>query len=379
LDADHPQGPLVRIEEAGLGADAQVRLVLSGVSAPDKLRGPWSSSGAAVELDGTRLRATTTVQALARAGGRALARGEAEALDAAVRGAVGAALAPPPDVELPGGSLPTGVGPLVMGVVNVTPDSFSDGGVLYPNGHPDQAVAHAEALVGQQAALVDVGGESTRPGAEPVELDEELERVLPVVQRLAGQPGVIVSIDTRKAEVARQAVAAGAQVVNDVSGGADPELLEVVAENAAGYVLMHTRGTPADMLEHATYDDVVADVYESLAAGLERCAAAGIAVERILVDPGLGFAKTAEHNLALLRALQQLRGLGRPVMVGASRKSFLGTLLGGAGPGDRLEGSLACATAAVLAGAAVVRAHDVEATVRAVRVAHAIATGTMPD
>lgn len=262
---------------------------------------------------------------------------------------------------------------LVMGVVNVTPDSFSDGGVLYPDGHPQTAIAHGLRLLEEGADVLDVGGESTRPGATPVPVEEELRRVVPVIEALA-DAGAVVSVDTSKPEVARAGVAAGAVIVNDVSGGADPELLAAVAETGAAYVLMHTRGTPAEMAGLAHYEDVVAEVYEFLAEGLARCQAAGIDLARVAVDPGLGFAKTADHNLALLRALPQLRGLGRPVLVGASRKSFLGRLLDGAGPDDRLEGSLACAAAGVLGGASLLRVHEVRATVRVARVAHAIAT-----
>lgn len=361
--------PLVRVVEAGLGASAHVRVVVSGVSDPARLRATWASSGATVEDLGERLHATTTVEALARAAGRSLAADEAGALDRSLREAVGAWLGPAPEVALPTGPLPTGTRPLVMGVVNVTPDSFSDGGTLYGRGkaHPKTALDHAQRLLDEGADVLDVGGESSRPGADPVPEKEELARVLPVVEGLDGRG--VVSIDTTKPAVARAAVAAGAVVVNDVSGASNPALLEAVADTGAAYVLMHTRGTPKDMRSRAVYDDVVAEVYEFLAEGLHRCAQAGILTRRILVDPGLGFAKTAQHSIELVRALRQFRGLGRPVVVGASRKSFLGELLGDADAGGRLEGSLACAAVAVDAGAAVVRAHDVEPTVRVTRVA----------
>jgi dihydropteroate synthase len=261
-------------------------------------------------------------------------------------------------------------------VLNVTPDSFSDGGALYGDGvdHPKRAIARAETLLDEGADLLDVGGESTRPGADPVDDDEERRRVVPVVEAIAGL-GVPISVDTTKPAVAREALAAGAAIVNDVSGGSEPDLLAVAADAGAGYVLMHARGRPKTMQSKAEYDDVVAEVYEFLAEGLRRCAAAGVPPERTIVDPGLGFAKTADHNLALLGALRQMRGLGRPVAIGASRKSFLGALLGGAQSDDRLEGSLACAAAAVGAGAGVLRVHDVAPTVRVARVAHAIRTG----
>jgi dihydropteroate synthase len=259
-----------------------------------------------------------------------------------------------------------------MGIVNVTPDSFSDGGLLYPQDHPQRAISHAGDLVAWGAAIIDVGGESSRPGSQPVPVDEELARVIPVVRALVERGAVVVSIDTVKAEVAAAAVQAGAKIVNDVSGAQHPELLDVVAATNVAYVLMHTRSTPADMHRHTSYTDVIAEVYEFLADGLSRLEAAGIARERVIVDPGIGFAKGLQHNLALLRELRQFRGLGRPVLVGASRKSFIGKLLD-VGTDDRLEGSLAAAVVATLAGVSVVRVHDVAETRRALTVASAIA------
>lgn len=364
--------PLVRVVEAGLGAGAHVRVVVSGISDPARLRATWASSGASVEDVGGRLHATTTVEALARAAGRSLQTEEAGAVDRSLREAVGAWLGPAPEVPLATGALPTGSRPLVMGVVNVTPDSFFDGGALYgaSTPHPQTAVAHARRLLTEGADLLDVGGESSRPGADPVGEAEELARVVPVLEELDGQAPI--SIDTTKPAVARAAVDAGAVVVNDVSGASNPQLLDAVADSGAAYVLMHTRGKPKDMRSRAVYDDVVAEVYEFLAAGLRRCAEAGILRRSIMVDPGLGFAKTWEHNVALLRALRQFKGLGRPIVIGASRKSFLGELLGDAHVGERLEGSLACAAAAVDAGVSVIRAHDVAPTVRVARVAQVI-------
>jgi dihydropteroate synthase len=372
--------PIVRVEEASLGGDAQVRLVVSRVSDLGRLRSAWASSGAALERIGGRLYATTTVDALARAAGRALDSREAASLDRILREVIASWIGPAPPLECTGKRLETGVRPIIIGILNVTPDSFSDGGLLYPQAHPQTAIAHGQMLRTQGADILDVGGESSRPGAQPIDQNEELHRVLPVIEGLV-RLGALCSIDTRKPEVARAALKAGAVIVNDVSGGADPRLLEVTAAAGAGYVLMHTRGTPAEMQRLATYEDVVAEVYEFLADGLNRCTQAGISPQGILIDPGLGFAKTAEHNLALLRGLRQFRGLGRPVLVGASRKSFLGSPLGGGGPQDRVEGSLACATAAVLAGSGALRVHDVEATIRAARVARSIATGHLdwPD
>ena len=372
--------PLVRIADAGLGPDAQVLLVVSGVSDIRALQRRWASSGAALEARDGRVTATTTVQALARAAGRALGAQEAAALEAALHSAVASWLGPAPPVALPDGRvLALGVRPAVAGVVNVTDDSFSDGGRVYPGDHPDAAVALAERMLAEGADLLDIGGESSRPGASPVTLDEEQSRVLPVLRRLAVQ-GAVCSVDTVKAETAAAALDAGAQIVNDVSGALDPALLKVVADARAVYVLMHTRSTPADMQRHTGYADVVAEVYEFLAAGLERCADAGIPPERVLVDPGIGFAKTAAANLDLLRALRQLRSLGRPVFIGASRKSFLGPLSASrdgrpAGPADRLEASLATVALAVASGAAVVRVHDVAASLSVVRVSRAVSSG----
>ncbi len=362
--------PLVRVVDASLGSDAQVKLVVSGLDDPDRLRAKWASSGATVERVGDRLHATSTVVALVRAAGRSMDRLRAERLRDCVVEAVDAWLEPAPTVVL--GSRVARLGPMcqTMGIINVTPDSFSDGGLLYPQDHPGRAVERALDQHAAGAAIVDVGGESSRPGAAPVAVDDELKRAIPVVSALADR-GVTVSIDTVKAEVADAAIAAGAQVVNDVSGGRYPELLEVVAASEAGYVLMHTRATPADMQRHTRYDDVVAEVYEFLADGLDRLEAAGIRRQRVIVDPGIGFAKALEHNLTLLRNLRQLRGLARPVLVGASRKTFIGALTN-TDPGDRLEGSLAAAVVAAINGAGMVRVHDVAETREALEVATAI-------
>lgn len=361
--------PIVRVISASLGAAAQVRLAVSGVSDPDRLRAAWASSGATVERVGERLVAVSTVAALERAAGRCLPVPEAGRLEEVARAAVTAWVSPTPSWHLPGGPLSL-AGPQVMAVCNVTPDSFFDGGAVYPDGHPEAAVRLGRRQLEEGAAMVDVGGESSRPGAQPVSAEEELARVLPVVEALASD-GAVVSIDTTKPEVAAAAIEAGAQVVNDVAGGRT-ELLEVVARSGAAYVLMHSRGAPADMHLHTSYDDVVAEVFEFLAEGLERCEQAGIERERVAVDPGIGFAKTAEQSFALLRAVPQLRSLGRPLVVGASRKSFLGSVLDDAGTGERLEGSLAVAAVAAAHGAALLRVHDVAETVRAVRVADAL-------
>jgi dihydropteroate synthase len=258
-----------------------------------------------------------------------------------------------------------GRGPKIMGVVNVTPDSFSDGGRYLG---VDAALAHARRLVGEGADLLDIGGESSRPGSDPVSLDEELRRVLPLVEALAAELSVPLSIDTTKAEVARHAIAAGAVVVNDISAlAADPELAGVVAATGAGVVLMHMRGLPRTMQVAPEYGDVVSEVYDFLASRIEAAEAAGILRERIALDPGIGFGKTVDHNLQLLRNLGRFASLGCAVLVGTSRKRFLGTITGR--PVDqRATASVVSALAAALGGASVVRVHDVGPMVDAVRV-----------
>ncbi len=255
---------------------------------------------------------------------------------------------------------------LVMGIVNVTPDSFSDGGRFAA---PDAAVAHGLELVRQGADLLDVGGESTRPGSEPVPLDEELRRVVPVVRELAARAGVPISVDTSKAEVARQALGAGAHVINDVTALlGDPDMAAVVRDLGAGVVLMHMQGTPATMQLAPTYADVVAEVMAFLEARLQAAVDLGIAGERVVLDPGIGFGKTSAHNRELLARLDQLQRLGRPVCLGVSRKGFLGRLLGRSA-GERLAGSLAAACFCLGRGAAqVLRVHDVAETRDAITV-----------
>lgn len=252
---------------------------------------------------------------------------------------------------------------LVMGVVNVTPDSFSDGGLW---AKPDAAVAHGLDLAAAGAALVDVGGESTRPGAEPVTPAEELARVLPVVERLAGE-GVCVSVDTRRALVAAAALEAGASVVNDVTAGSDPAMFATVTGAGAGMVLMHMQGEPRDMQRAPHYLDVVAEVEAFLVSRIEAALAAGFDHEALAVDPGFGFGKTVGHNLALLAATDRLARLGRPLVIGTSRKSMFAAVVG-LGVDERIEATLATTVWTLLAGATVVRVHDVEETVQAVAV-----------
>jgi dihydropteroate synthase len=268
------------------------------------------------------------------------------------------------------GEFTVGAGPVVMGVLNLTPDSFSDGGRFADRA---AAVAHAVELSRQGADLIDVGGESTRPGADRVDAETETARVLPVIRELAAE-GVPVSVDTTRAAVAAAALEAGAVVVNDVSGGlADPVMAKVVAGAGCPYVIMHWRGHSRRMAELARYRDVVADVCAELRVRVDEALAAGIGPDRIVVDPGLGFAKTAEHNWALTRRIDQLRSLGYPVLIGASRKDYLGRLL--AGPdgtprpfSGREAATVATSVLAVAAGVWGVRVHEVRGTVDALAV-----------
>jgi len=258
---------------------------------------------------------------------------------------------------------------LVMGIVNVTPDSFSDGGKFLD---PAAAVAHALQLVEQGADMLDIGGESTRPGSEPVSEAEELRRVIPVIQKLAAQIKIPISIDTTKAAVAQAALQAGASIVNDVAACRDNhELWKTVSEFRAGYVCMHAQGSPQMMQPRPVYADVVREVNEFFEERLEKLSGAGIGSDQVMLDVGIGFGKTLEHHLALLANLRSFTTLRRPLLLGVSRKSFLGKLLG-AEVNERLPASLACATLAVDAGVQVIRTHDVAETVQSVRTAEAV-------
>ena len=252
---------------------------------------------------------------------------------------------------------------LIMGILNVTPDSFSDGGRFQM---AEQAVAHGLQMAADGADIIDIGGESTRPGARNVPAGEERARVVPVIERLRTETGALISIDTRKADVARAALAAGADIINDVSALADPGMAALAAETGAGVVLMHMQGAPETMQRNPRYGDVVADVRTFLAERIGFAAGQGVAPEQIAVDPGIGFGKTDVHNLALLRGIPALAELGRPVLVGASRKSFIGRLLGRTLE-ERLAGSLAAAVFAKLRGAQILRVHDVKESCDAVR------------
>ena len=259
---------------------------------------------------------------------------------------------------------------LVMAIVNVTPDSFADGGERFD---PDVAIADAVQMVADGADILDVGGESTRPGAPPLPAAEELRRVMPVIEGLRARVQVALSIDTYKAGVASRAIDLGATIVNDVSGLTyDPSLADVAARTGAAIVLMHTRGRSADMYALATYDDVARDVARELAERDAAARAAGIAAERIILDPGIGFAKRAEHSYAAIAGIPELAKLGRPILSGPSRKSFLKTAVGDVPPRERLWGTAAAVTASVLFGAHIVRVHDVKPMVDVVRTADTI-------
>jgi len=263
----------------------------------------------------------------------------------------------------------------IMGVLNVTPDSFSDGGRYL---RPDRALAHAQRMGEAGADLIDIGGESTRPGAPRVPLDEELRRVIPVIERVAARCRLPISIDTSKAEVARRALAAGAAMVNDVTAlRGDPAMAGVVADAGVPVVLMHMRGTPSTMQRRPRYRALMNDLLRFFRERISAATAAGIDRRRILIDPGIGFGKTVAHNLEILQRLELLARLGRPILVGPSRKSFLGRLAGDLPVDRRLEGTAAAVTAAVLHGAQMVRVHDVAEMVRVVRVADAIKRGGM--
>jgi dihydropteroate synthase len=265
--------------------------------------------------------------------------------------------------------------PKVMGVLNVTPDSFSDGG---RHAGLDAAVAHAERMVEEGAAIVDVGGESTRPGASPVSAEEEIRRVVPVIERLASRIAVPVSVDTSKPEVIRAAIDAGAQMINDVRALRMPGALMAAAASGAAVCLMHMQGEPASMQSAPAYRDVIADVRDFLDARAAACLSAGIPRERLCIDPGIGFGKLLEHNLALLAGLTRINGRSLPIVVGVSRKSLVG-IITGRPPADRLAGSVAFAALAVARGASIVRAHDVAATVDAVKVAAALLPALQGD
>ena len=281
-------------------------------------------------------------------------------------------------VPLPGGENVTlGERTLVMGILNITPDSFADGGVHYDI---DRAVDAGLRMVDEGADILDIGGESTRPGADEVGADEEMRRVLPVIERLAARTNALLSIDTYKAAVAREAVARGAAIINDISGLLyDPDLGGVAAETGAALVLMHTRGRSRTMYQFAEYQDAVADVRGELGGAIDRALAAGVSREAIVVDPGFGFAKRAEHSYLVLAGLPELAKLDRPILSGPSRKSFLKDAIGDRVPADREWGTASAVAASVLLGAHIVRVHGVKHMVDVVRVADRLRSASRFD
>ncbi len=283
----------------------------------------------------------------------------------------------PYTLPLPDGrALALGRRTLVMGILNVTPDSFAEDG---PRDDPQTAVERALRMEAEGADLIDVGGESTRPGADPVSAGEECRRVLPVIERLAGRLSVPMSIDTYKAAVADAALAAGAVLVNDVSGlSYDPSLGDVVARRGASLVLMHTRGRSKTMYTEAVYQSVAREVADELRAAIDRAVRAGVAFERLVLDPGLGFAKRAEHSYRMLASLAELEALDRPLLVGASRKSFLTSAVGKVPPPERDWGTAGAVAASVLLGAHIVRVHNVAAMRDVVRVVDAVVAAPEP-
>ena len=259
---------------------------------------------------------------------------------------------------------------VVMGIVNTTPDSFSDGGQFLD---VDAAVTHALRLANEGAEILDIGGESTRPGAPAVSEQEELDRVIPVIQRLAKRPEFVLSIDTQKPSVARAAIDAGAAIVNDIAANrSDPEMWQVVAEAGAGYVCMHMQGNPQTMQAKPNYDDVTREVCNFFRERLALLSTHGVSIEQVVLDPGIGFGKTLQHNIKLLRDLNKFSLVERPTLVGASRKSFIEKLLG-APIDERLPASLACAAWAAIQGSQIIRVHDVAETVQVVRMAETLA------
>ncbi|MEC4893927.1 MAG: dihydropteroate synthase [Oscillatoria sp. PMC 1051.18] len=269
-----------------------------------------------------------------------------------------------------GQSFPWGVRSYLMGILNVTPDSFSDGGEF---DKLDSAVAQGAKIVKSGGDIIDVGGQSTRPGAAQISLDEELNRVLPIIQVLRGKLNVPISIDTTRAEVAKAAVKAGADIVNDISGATfDEAMLSVVAELSVPIILMHIRGNPETMQNLTDYQDLVGEIYQFFERRIAAAVEAGIARSQIIIDPGIGFAKNYEQNLELLRRLSEFRSLNAPILIGVSRKSFLGHILNKANPKERIWGTAAACSAAIAAGADIIRVHDLPEMYDVCRVADAI-------
>jgi dihydropteroate synthase len=344
---------------------------------PEQLAADEEARAQALPLAGTRL-AFTTLEVIEREG-RAIGRRLMGLPEFCERNWSGRTLPASELLEALRSPRPPFAGltldrPRIMGIVNVTPDSFSDGGSF---GTIETAVAHALRLVEEGADILDIGGESTRPGAETVPVEEELRRVLPVLEALRPRTDAPISVDTRKAEVMRRAADAGADILNDVSALThDPAALEVVAATGLPIVLMHAQGDPKTMNENPRYEDVVLDVFDFLAERIAACEAAGIPRARIVADPGIGFGKHLHHNVKVLSNLSLYHGLGVPVLLGASRKKLIGQIGGGEQPTDRVPGSVAAALGAIAQGVQIVRVHDVAATRQAIAVWRAALFGT---
>jgi len=262
-----------------------------------------------------------------------------------------------------------GKGTLVMGVLNVTPDSFSDGGLFF---NKEKAIAQGLRMVEEGADMIDVGGESTRPGSKPLGLEEELRRVIPVIESLSKETDIPISIDTYKSTVAQRAIEAGAEIINDISGlNFDPNLAQVAAKEDTPLILMHIRGTPETMQKDVHYDSLFSEIIQYLRDSIQRAESAGLDTQQIIIDPGIGFGKTLEDNLLIIKNLSEFRVLGKPILLGTSRKSFIGKILNADGK-DRLEGTLSSIAIGVLNGAHIIRCHDVLQAKKAIAVADAI-------
>jgi dihydropteroate synthase len=258
----------------------------------------------------------------------------------------------------------------IMGILNVTPDSFSDGGLFF---HKDRAVEQALRMEEEGADIIDVGGESTRPGSEKVSVQEEIERVVPVVEAIAGAVKIPISVDTCKADVAEAALSAGASLINDISGlRFDPEMAKIAAKHNVPVVIMHIKGTPENMQKNPVYKALIPEIIDYLHGSIEIAVKAGIPDNRIIIDPGIGFGKTVEHNLEIINRLQEFTGFEKPILLGHSRKSFIGKLLGDLPVTERLEGTAAAAAIGIFNGANIVRVHDVKEMVRVARIADGI-------
>jgi dihydropteroate synthase len=273
-------------------------------------------------------------------------------------------------------TLKVGERTLIMGAINVTPDSFSDGGAFF---HRDRAVARALEMVEEGVDIIDIGGESTKPGSKGIDPQEELSRIIPVIKKVASKTDTPISVDTRRARVAREALDMGGHIVNDVSAlRHDPEMAEVVASHKAPVVLMHMLGTPETMQQNIHYVSLISDIMQYLKESMDLAHKAGVDLNKIIIDPGIGFGKTVDHNLAIIKHLDQFKVLGRPILIGTSRKSFIGKVLN-LDVGEREEGTMASLTASILNGAHIVRVHNVRNTVRVARIADAIKGVSIPE